>query len=231
MLPGIIGMLAGLGGSVREFSYIGISSADSIDTGTEIATFNTVSFGAAATGRRLFFSVHWQEGGTHRTISSVTVGGTSATVHSQGGHSGGLTGFGVALCSVAKDASASGTVLVTFSSALGVSSCHLTCIRAVGLVNSSPHDTASDSSALTSTSLSTTIDVPEDGLLIAAFTGSSFADKTGTWSGVTEEFDNGGSGSSLAWDYDMAAQSGRTIEFIVATEADSGNHMLVLSWA
>jgi hypothetical protein len=122
-------------------------------------------------------------------------------------------------------------VLVTFSSALGVSSCHLTCIRAVGLVNSSPHDTASDSSALTSTSLSTTIDVPEDGLLIAAFTGSSFADKTGTWSGVTEEFDNGGSGSSLAWDYDMAAQSGRTIEFIVATEADSGNHMLVLSWA
>jgi hypothetical protein len=231
MLPGILGsMQAGIS-NVREFSYIGISSADSIDGGPNTATFNTVSFGAAAQGRRLFFTVHWQEGGTHRTLSSMTAGGTSVTIHSQGGHSGGLTGFGVALCSVAKDASTSGAVVCSFSSTLGFTSCHVTCLRTVGLTNSSPHDTASDSSSATSTSLSTTIDVPANGLTIAAFTGSTFADKTGSWSGVTEEFDDGGSGSSLAWDYDMAVQTGRTISFTVSTEADSGNHMLVLSWS
>lgn len=227
MLPGIGGVMPSIAAAAREFSYLGSFADDSGISSSQ--NIPNVDFGGAVTGRRLFHSIHWQEGGTHANLTSVTVGGTSATIHSQGGHSGGGTGFGVALVSVAKDADASGAVVCNFDGLVNSASC--TSIRAVGLADSSPFDTAQDSSSGTSTSLSTTIDVPENGLTIAAFTGSTLADKTGTWSGVDEEFDNGTNGSSLAWDHDMAEQSGRTVSFTVTTETNSGNHMLVLSWA
>ncbi len=217
IFAGVIG-----GASVYEASYVN-SFGTTMSGGDAIATATAMDVGAADAARRIYALVYWGEGGSHRTLSSMTIGGVSATIHSQGGHSGGASGFGLAITSAIVPTGTTANGVANFSGAIS-GSASISILRAVGLEDSSPFDTASDFSATTSTSLSTTIDVPEGGLVIGAFYQSVNADSTVTWGGAAEILDRVGFSSHLA------AQTSRPITITATTEADSGNHLLVISW-
>lgn len=230
MLPGIAGMMPGPG-ALFEFEALGLAHGG----GNDPETFS-YDVGDAHPDTRLFIIVHWAEnGGTHRTLSTVTVDGNNAPIIEQNGHTGGVTGFGVAIASLMFAEGGTQDVVCNWSG--DISNSGIAVIRAVGLVNSSATDTEEDFTSTTSGSLSVALDIPAHGLTIAAFTSSTnAADNAVTWGGVTEEYDIVLDGlsqvrASMAWNYDMTLQVGRTISVSVASEADSGNGMVATSWA
>lgn len=209
------------------------------DTSGFSVDFTSYNIGPASPDRRVFVVIHWCEGTIHRTISSVTIGGVSATVHIQEGHSGGSTGFGVGIASAIVPAGTSATISVTMSGSLALHTTliSISAITTIGLQLSSPFDTASDTTAVTSNNLSDTINVPAGGLVIAGFTSSTNAAIDAvTWSGVTEEYDvSQTTGSlnirqSMAWSSGLSAETGRTISASPGSEANSGNAFVAVSW-
>jgi hypothetical protein len=226
MLPGIAGGIqAGLAG-LYDISYLSYAAGGS---GSSV-TFTAYGLGAAHTARRIFIGIHWRETTVHRTVSSVTIGGVSATIHEQEGHTGGATGFGAAIASAIVPSGTSGDVVVNFSGSQ--SECNISGIRAVGLFNSSPTEALTDTTSGTSNNLSVAIDIPASGFCMAVFTSSTnAAGDAVTWAGVTEEYDtNSGVRESMAWSAGMAAETNRTVSATVGTQADSGNGMVVVSW-
>lgn len=211
-----------LGSSLPTLSYIGYSQ----DAG------NSFSIGTAATDRRLFANVHWGEtGSVHRTLLSATIGGVSATIHGQEGHSGGASGFGVAVISAVVPTGTTASVATTFSGA--VTNLAYGIHRVDGLVGGSPTDTAVNSSSGTSTSISDSIIVPAAGVLVAAYSASELSNDGVTWTGVTENYDFGGfsynrSGGALLY---PTGSNPQTVGITKGNESNSGNAFFAVSWA
>lgn len=230
MLPGIAGVMPAVasGPAGISASYLSLEVDPSPGTTSEFVDY---AIGDAAADRRVFLAVHWVEGSTHRTISSATIGGVSATIHIQEGHSGGVTGFGVAIISAIVPTGTTATVVVNFSG--NKTDTTIGGIRVTGLSNSSPHATAVDENEGTASSLAVSINVPEDGLLIGAYSSSTNATlRAVTWGGVTEEYDqsSGGIRVSMGWDYELSEETGRSVSASISSIGDSGNALVVVSW-
>lgn len=166
--------LAGAPSGAYSFSdFLGKTASAPSDgfefLGAYAGSGTSVGLGAANAARRIFITAHWLSGGSATTISSATIGGVSATIHVQDGHSGGSTGLGVAILSAIVPTGTTGSVVLN-----GVASPKFGVFRAVGLPGS-PTATDSDNGVNT-TGASVSISVPANGILLAAGTGSSETD-------------------------------------------------------
>ena len=184
-----------------SFAYINGSAASS-GTNQATYTFSNVPFGSPAATRTIIVAVAGRAN-TNRSISSVTVGGVTATEITQSSNtSGGGSITGIYRADV--PAGASGSVVVTFSGQM---------VRA-GIAAYRMEAGAAGAHAFTALNTSTagTIDVPAGGAALAvAFTN---AVATATWSGLTENTDmqiESASSFSTASGTFESAQSGLSV--------------------
>jgi len=223
-----VGVIGGAGSSI-DYSELAQSLMTKVND--DRYTVTGYSFGAADGARRIICRIHWVEDSGHSSVSSVTIGGVSATIHDQTGHSGGLTGFGIALVSAVVPSGTSGTITVFFGSTTATS-VYLSGARVVGLANSSPSSINKAFSSSTSTSISTSIDVPQGGIIFSGFTSSTNASSDPvTWGGIDQVYQSSitvrVTGASRTG---MNAETGRVISCSVTTHLNSGNGMVAMSW-
>lgn len=231
MLPGILGIMPGASANDKVISYL--SYAEKVFIASTY-TFSSYSIGAAAADRRIFGIIHWVEGGTHVPLSSVTIGGQSATIHAQAGHTGGSSGLGVAIVSALVVSGTSVSVVVN-NAATVWGGCSFSAIRTTGMLRSTPFDIDTDQNGGTTADLTSSTNVDTDGLIIAAMTGSTNAvNDPVTWTGAVEQYDlaaGEGVHASMAWQSGLAAQTGRTILADITPRMNSGNDLAVVSWS
>lgn len=184
MLPG----LAGVGGFVgRPLSY----SYEDFLTGsgaTTIWEFSAADFGAEDPSRAVVVAIT-ALGSTSKTVSSVTIGGVSATIIRQQSDSD-WTG---AIAAAMVPTGATGDVDITLSG--NASKVTVAVYRIIGLSSVTPKD--SDSVAASS---GLTVDTEPQGVLIALYTYSGSFGDTVSWSGASEDYDtfNGESAARMS---------------------------------
>lgn len=223
-----VGVIGGPGSSI-DFSELSQASMTMVND--DRYTLTGYSLGATDAARRIICRIHWVESGGHSSVTSVTIGGISATIHDQTGHSGGSTGFGIALVSAVVPSGTTATINVFFG-ATTATAVYVSAARVVGLTNSSPTSINKAFSSATSVSISTTIDVPQGGIIFSGFTSSTNASSdTVTWGGIDQVYQTSitvrVTGASRTG---MNAETGRTISCSVTTHLNSGNGMVAMSW-
>ncbi len=154
------------------FSFLQ-ATADTTDTTTY--TFASQNLGAAASDRRIIVCVHTRWGAGTPTLTSVTVGGVTATISVNNSIlTGGTQGNRAAIAIAEVPTGTAGNIVVTFSSTMV--RCQIGVYRATGIATAAS-STGSDVTA----TLSVTLTAPTDGFVIAAYSDSPPA--TATWSG------------------------------------------------
>jgi hypothetical protein len=196
------------------------------NTGTSLSTvtFAGVSLGAAASNRKIV--VAWGGGGNY-TLSSATIGGVSASAIVSDAQSTNLR-VGIIIADV--PTGTTGDVVLNFSSA-AVSRPTIAVYRVVDLASSTAHATASDTTA-SSGVVSTTINVPANGFVIASSYDLDGA--SATWgAGMTEDSDQFvGSQSvhSAASDTVTTAESGKTVSCTSSNGSATRIAVVAASW-
>jgi hypothetical protein len=229
MLPGIMGILAGAS-RIPAGTVIINDNPQEDHTDTNSYTFS-IDGGAAQDDRRIWVMIHWEETDPHKTISSVTINGVSAS-GTQRGHSGGSTGLGAGVYSaVVPTGDGSMNAVVNFS--LPARACALDSVVGYGF-STSAHEVLTAENAGTADDLSVSIDTAAGGIIVAAFTGSTnTAEDRVTWTGATELYDADFEIFGIGGSYSGAVQTGTssasnvTVGITVATQADAGNDLVV----
>ena len=202
------------------------TDTDSSITNLTTYTFSSASFGAADADRYVIVAGGGITEGS-RTVSSVTIGGVSATISQQV-----QDGFPVSLAFIAIAAVPTGTtgdVVVTFSSTMGEAA--ISVYRAVGIASITAYDTGSD----TTDPMTTTIDIPAGGFAVAV--SSVACGSLTTWTGLTEDVDFSygdlcGANTSFlssASDTFVSAQTGLTVTSDLSA-GEGLDAMVVASW-
>lgn len=143
-------------------------------------TFSSVNFGTADSNRYIIIGIASRKSGTTTSISSVTIGGVSATITKQQVNNATNTNVsGIAIANV--PTGTSGNIVVTFADTM--LRCAITVYRTVGLTSKTAYD--SDSSTASAPSVS--LDVPTNGFAIGI--GLTAASTSATWTGLTEDSD------------------------------------------
>jgi hypothetical protein len=176
---GAISMSNFLGKSSFSVSYKGTVSASLI--GHTTVTIPAATFGPAAAGRRIFVALHAIGGsGSARTISSAVIGGVAAAVHCNISDHNTGTGatWSLAIISAVVPSGTTGDVVVTYIGSWSSGTVSAAVTSAIGLVGSSPTDTAVNFPPTGGLSASTTINVPASGVIIAAALQSQSGDIT-----------------------------------------------------
>lgn len=197
------------------------SAVDSTDT--TAYTFAGKSIGAADSNRRIIIAVAGSSVTAGRTISSVTVGGLTAT----GDVTATSTGFGTNISALYRVVVPTGTtadVVVTFSGSMR--HCGISVYR---LINAGAvFNTATDITIGGSNDLSASINIPGGGCAIGSVIGNgSAAVRTWTWTNLTEDVDatiEGATSYTTASDVFTGAQTSRTVTATAsgALSADTG---------
>lgn len=190
-------------------SIINTDSPVDATPGLSTYTFTSASIGTASTGRVIIVGV----GGSNVTvaaitITSVTIGGVSATEISDNRSGQSYCG----LYSLQVDTGTTADIVVTWSGVM--SACGIGVWAAYNLLSSTPTDTGTDSA---SDPLNTTIDVSAGGVVVAYTENYAGSTPSNVWTGVTEDFDKviraaafaGQSGASGAF---TTSQTGLTID-------------------
>lgn len=234
--------LAGVpsGSMVMPTDFYSKSATKFTETGVDSSSGSTQSvagldFGGAASTRHIIACVHWEGGSTERTLSSATIGGVSAAIRVQSGHSGGSTSVGSAIIIAAVPTGATGTVSCTFSGSVETMAVGI--IRTLGLASASAHDTATVPGE-GDTSVSGTINVPANGVLVLCGTGSTnTTNGSMTFTGATERYDKNTGFTTFGGRYGaamsemMSVQSNRAIGLDMGVIADSGVELVAASFA
>lgn len=167
--------------AVVETAYI-TSASNTTDLTTY--TFSSQSFGAAATDRIVTVTIGARNN-VSRTISSVTIGGVSATANVTAINTG--SGADVAaIYSAAVPTGTTGDVVVTFSGSM--QRCVVGIYRTVGSSGVAASDTDTDLT-LTSQALTATIDVPAGGSAIGVCWNASGGTSSVAWTNLTEDYE------------------------------------------
>lgn len=153
------------------------SFTDSASSGTDASsyTFAGESFGAADSARYVLVGIG-SRAGSARTISSVTIGGVSASILMDHSSSGSLAGFAIA----AVPTGATGDVEVVFSGTMV--RCFIGIWRILDLGSTTPTDTGTDGAVA---SLTTNLDISADGAAFAV--GFRASAGTPTWTNLTAD--------------------------------------------
>lgn len=216
--PGLIGQRS----TAKEAGYV-----EQVTVGSATSTpSTTINIGTAASARRVVPVVHWREGGTHQTLTSATIGGVAATIHVQRGHTGGVTGLGVAIISALVPTGTTATLALTFSGGVTVAYAGIWRLVNYGTIVATGSDEAQGSTAALSVSLSTV----NDGFVVAGYTGSTNTGSTPVnWTNVTERYDVDGGVRISAGDASVSSGS-LTVGASQGVIASSGNDLVVVSF-
>lgn len=178
-------VLLGLGGKPPiEISFTG-TAIDAVDRTTY--TFSGLSFGATDAARRIVVGVSGTIGGsTSRSVSSVTIGGVSATKLSQAiSTDGGNTTEG-SLWLATVPSGTTGDVVVTWNNSVG--RCGVDVFRMVK-ANATPYHTATDI-VPASNALDANLNLVAGGAAIGILTTiASSGSVTAVWGNMTEQSD------------------------------------------
>lgn len=211
------------GGSPATKSFI--ANYDSSGTSA------TISTGTAAASRVIVVAVSWHEGSSHETLSSLKFGnpssGDSLNIIGQTGHSGGFTGFGVALCYLPWPSGTSEDIFATFTGT--VNTVKFGVWKMTNLTSNTPTDSGTQQTSGTSDDVTVTLNTNASGIIIAGFRGSTGASNPSSWTTATEDFaaffaTSGASASGLT-------SGSKNVTAVCPTITDSGNGLVVASWA
>lgn len=174
MLGMLMGSTAAAGGASMEKVF---QSSASSATDLTTYTFSGIDFAA---GEVLVVITGTFSAGTSRTVSSVTVGGSAATVETTKTNN---SGGGITVARISLAAGTSGAVVVTWSGS--VTSCAIAVYRVTGRTNAGAASVGSYSAAITIATSATlsSIAIPEGGFLLAAIVMQS--NPTVTQTGLT----------------------------------------------
>lgn len=209
-----------------DFSHIASTSDDSNQT---TYTFASQSFGAVASDRRIIVSIRASGTSTNNnSISTVTIGGVSATIHAQANNNGNTRNGHAGVASAAVPTGTSGSIVIVYATDLGLLlGCHISVYRATGLVSGTPFDTA------TSTDASTLlIDIPANGILISC--AATVSGSGHTWpSPLVEDADAASDGVQLSSAH-TPVQGAASTNFSAGPSAGGGSgtsRYAAASWA
>lgn len=154
---------AGAGGGAPAVAYVSSYSNAANQTAY---TFTACDLGAADTTREVFVVIAAYQGGTARTLSSVTIGGVAATLETTFTNG---TAQLLALARAAVPSGATGDVVATFSGA--VQNCNVAVYRAVNRATAGTGATDTSSATGSAASLAVTgVDVVAGGFVLTAAT-------------------------------------------------------------
>lgn len=187
--------------------------------------YNGMSIGAADSSRKIIAVVGWGSA-SDQTISSMTIGGVSATVVVNADTATSSGGLAIAIADVPTGTTAD--VAITFSGTVARSSVSL--YRVINLTSSTIHASTTDTAA-TSGEVTGSLNVPANGFCIA---GAVTVDGTAwTWSaGPTENYDvdigSASNGFSSALGEYVSAQTPLTVTATCGTGSRSA--LVAASW-
>lgn len=160
-----------------EFSFLQ-ATPNSADLTTY--TFSSENFGTADADRYIIVGIVARKAGATTTISSVTIGGVSATITAQQSNSDSNTNVaGIAIAKV--PTGTSGDVVVTFGA--GMVRCVISVYRAVGITGLTAYHSDTD----TSSDPVGTLNIPGSGFAIGMAISNS--NSSCTWTNLTEDAD------------------------------------------
>lgn len=190
-------------------------------------TFSSVNFSTASTDRRIIVAIsgRTQDGtSSGNVISSVTIGGVSATIAVQAQNSGNVQGIAIALVPTGT----SGDVVVVFSETM--TNADIATYRTTGIGS----NVATSIGTSTANPLTANINVVAGGVALALAKSDDGA-TTATWAGLTERYDEGDANTndiSGASDAFATTQTGLTVSctwvssvrpvYVVASFAPTG---------
>lgn len=189
-------------------------------------TFSSLSFGAEASDRIIAVSIITRDAGTTpRSVTTVTIGGVSATVVVEASNIATNVGF-VAIAYAAVPTGTTGDVVVDFDGSDNLLRCGVVVHRIVGS-NPTPHD----SSGADGANPSTTIDVPADGIALAVST-SGASLPTCTWTGLTEDLETqiGGEATDMSTASDAFGTTQTSLAVQATWSANVNPALAVASW-
>lgn len=205
--------------AAASISYAGFKKSPlASTTTTSTHTISAAAIGTAAADRRVFCVVYWLAN-TPKALVSATIGGVAATIHVQStGQS--TSGFysHAAIISAPLAAGTTADVVVVITSGSSDYNVWVASYAAYGLASSTAGDTASDTSLTFGGTGSVTIDVTEDGILLAGMI--EYSDATGFTvggtAGAAENHDTSlfSSRRAVSASLDVAATAaGQTVSF------------------
>lgn len=191
-------------------------------------TFSSASLGTAADDRIIAVVVSTYSGAAvGPTVSSLTIGGVSANFRLR---AVGATNVTVELWTLAVPLGTTANIVVQWS--VGVVRCGAGVFRIVGSDGEAPSDTATNTGT---GNLSTTIDVVDNGALLAGVGGTRGASTfSTTLAGVTESYDEviGGGTCHSGGCADLSTgESGRTVSATFNVAPDIGAGLVAAAWS
>lgn len=185
-----------------------IAYLQSTGDGTNLTTytFSSQNLGVADADRYIICTVsgRFAAAGSDPVVSSVTIGGVTATINVQTNYSGN----GVAIATAAVPTGTTGDVVVTWDQAMG--NCDIALYRATNINGTTAYDTGFASNT---DPLSTTVDTINGGVGVGVSKNDNGTAST-TWVGLTEAFDDtdsGGNDESGASEVFSSTASGVTV--------------------
>lgn len=189
-------------------------------SGLTTYTFSTVSFGTANVNRWIIFGFAAEAAGA-RTLSSVTIGGVSASTTFNSFTGTGTVCSGIAWALV--PTGTTGDIVVTLSGAA------LRCgggVYSASLTTSTPVDGGSNSGTNTSTSVTVTCEA--GGIIIASECLNSNAHNQ-TWTNATEQYDGSIGGGNTGMSGAMASVATSGDVAVTAAGASDDRSLTVVS--
>lgn len=199
-----------------SISYITVVSDDSNLT---TYTFSGVSFGSSTERSLVIVGVSGRQG-SNIQVSSVTIGGTSATEITKSNAENACTGIYAAAAT-----GTSGNIVVTFNS--GADAAAIGVWAAYNLTSTSAFSSASANDTLTT--VSANINTPSSGIVVAVGSINSGTLRTVTWTGVTERYDAAFSSTRTYTGGDFTTTSGESPRSISYLASGSVNNLAISS--
>lgn len=195
-------------------------------------TFAGQNLGAADVTRRIVVAVTWGDAATAATLSSATIAGVAATLHTP------VLGSIAGRCSMISalvPTGTSGSIVINLSGGTP-DRCSIGVYRAINETVATPHAEASDTSA-SSGVFTTTINIPANGWVVAVCAPAAAVTPTAdTWVGVTEQYDGLVSGSTTVFrsggfTSGLPLEANRTISYtITAGTPPTTGSLAAISW-
>lgn len=171
-------MLLAAGGA-KTVTFIGSNSSTIDDT---VFTFSAESIGTAYADRCVHVAVHTRNGGASApAVSSVTVGGVSATINVQRGDTG--PGVNVAIVTAAVATGTTADIVVTLSV---LATC---CAIGIWASRGVPPSAAYDTDSSTAAPATATLDSFGNGFCIGATSLNILTAESTSWTNITEMYD------------------------------------------
>lgn len=191
-------------------------------------THSAQNLGAEEGTRRIIAAVTgYSNGPSANSISSVTIGGVSATL-AKSQAAGNSVVAGIYIADV--PTGTTGDVVVTFGKSNDA--CTVSLYRVLNL-NSAAATHTNSTTASSSTTISTTSDINADGFGVAVAASDPTLGSTATWSGLTEDAETSSTSNSVHTSASATfaqAQSGLSVG-VTYTQTQTDAAIAVASWA